>query len=175
MMGRALLIVGAMATIGFAATAVVGYTLAGPTDAEVPLHLLVGLASSLLLLFSHCWIMFYLIGTGKAIKEAVQEHGLDTALIEATKRFKNRSYPSLMLAMTLGMATFILGGGVVPGAVPSWIHHALFYATLLVQGRALWLEKQVLEENEILMADIDRRLASGSPAKTARPASANAG
>jgi MFS family permease len=172
MMGRALLIIGAMATLGFVATAVIGYTLADPADAEVPLHLLVGLASSLLLLFSHCWIMFYLIGTGKAIKEAVQEHGLDKALIEDTKRFKNKSYPSLMLAMILGMATFILGGGVVPGALPSWIHHALFYATLLVQGRALWFEKQVLEENERLIADIDRRLASTPPLRPAIPENA---
>jgi hypothetical protein len=66
MMGRALLIVGFMATLGVVATAVLGYLLNAPADPEMPRHVLVGLASSLLLLFSHCWIMFYLIGTGKA-------------------------------------------------------------------------------------------------------------
>ena len=91
MMGRALLIVGAMATLGLLASAVVGYLLAGATDANMPLHVLISLAASLLLLFSHCWIMFYLIGTGKAIKEAVNENGLEPALIEETKRFKNAS------------------------------------------------------------------------------------
>jgi hypothetical protein len=119
MMGRALLIVGAMSTLGVIAAAVAGYTLHGPTDANMPLHVLIGLASSLLLLFSHCWIMFYLIGTGKAIKDAVRENGLDPAIIEETKRFKNESYPWLMLAMGLVMATFILGGGVATGSVPS--------------------------------------------------------
>src|SRR3954469_17990722 len=112
MMGRALLIVGALATLGVIAAAVVGYTLHGPMDDHMPRHVLIGLASSLLLLFSHCWIMFYLIGTGKAIKDAVKERGLDPAFIEETKRFKNQSYPWLMLAMGLVMATFILGGGV---------------------------------------------------------------
>lgn len=159
MMGRALLIVGAMATLGFIASAVLGYTLAAPTDADMPLHVLVGLASCLLLLFSHCWIMFYLIGTGKAIKEAVNENGLPPSLIEDTKRFKNASYPSLMLAMTLAIATFVLGGGVATGAMPSWIHHVLFYVTVLVQVRALWIENRVLVENERLMADINSRLA----------------
>ena len=164
MMGRALLIVGAMATLGLLATAVLGYGLEGPTGRQVgpemSRHVLVALASSLLLLFSHCWIMFYLIGTGKAIKEAVAEHSLEPALIEETKRFKNRSYPSLMLAMALAMATFILGGGAATNSLPAWIHHGLFWATLLVQGRALLIEKEVLEQNEKLMADIDRRVSS---------------
>jgi 4-hydroxybenzoate polyprenyltransferase len=160
MMGRALLIVGAMATLGVVASAVLGYLLSAPTDPDMPLHVLVGLASSLLLLFSHCWIMFYLIGTGKAIKDAVRDHGLDAALAEETKRFKNASYPWLMLAMGLVMATFILGGGVATGSVPSWVHHVLFYVAVLAQGYTLWIEQRVLADNERLMADVDRLLAA---------------
>jgi hypothetical protein len=170
MMGRALLIVGLMATLGVIASAAMGYLLSSPADAGMPRHVLVGLASSLLLLFSHCWIMFYLIGTGKAIKEAVKENGLEQevadVIIEETKRFKNESYPSLMLAMGLVMATFILGGGVATGSVPTWIHHALFYAAVLVQAYSLRIEWRVLGENERLMVDVDRRLATAaSPAR----------
>ena len=162
MMGRALLIVGFMATLGVIASAVLGYLLHSPTDVDMPRHVLVGLASSLLLLFSHCWIMFYLIGTGKAIKEAVKENGLEQGIVEETKRFKNASYPSMMLAMGLVMATFILGGGVATGSVPSWVHHALFYAAVLVQVYSLRIEWRVLGENERLMADVDRRLATAA-------------
>lgn len=167
MMGRALLIVGVMATLGLIASAVFGYLLEGPPGPRMQLHILVSLASSLLLLFSHCWIMFYLIGTGKAIKDAVKEYGLEQALVEETKRFKNVSYPSLMLAMTLAIATFVLGGGAAMQALPSWIHHALFFATLVVQVRALWLENRVLVDNEKLMAGINRRLAA-MPAENAK-------
>ena len=159
MMGRALLIVGAMATIGLAATAVLGYMLTSMVGPEMSRQVLVALASCLLLLFSHCWIMFYLIGTGKAIKEAVNEHRLDPNLIEETKRYKNRSYPPLMLAMALAMATFILGGGAATGTLPVWVHHVLFWAALAAQARTLWIEKAVLDANEKLMADIDRKLA----------------
>lgn len=159
MMGRALLIVGAMATIGLAATAVLGYMLTSMVGPEMSRHVLVALASCLLLLFSHCWIMFYLIGTGKAIKEAVNEHKLDPNLIEETKKYKNRSYPPLMLAMGLAMATFILGGGAATGTLPVWIHHVLFWAALAAQVRTLWIEKTVLDANEKLMADIERKLA----------------
>ena len=165
MMGRALLVVGFVATLGVAATAVLGYYLASPGDALMRFHVLVALASVLLLLFSHCWIMFYLIGTGKAIKEAVLAHGLGAegaAAIEETKRFKNESYPALLLAIGLAMATFILGGGASTGALPTLIHHALFYATLAAQLRALYLEKRALDDNERLMARLDRTLAAGA-------------
>jgi hypothetical protein len=167
MMGRALLIIGLMATLGLIATGALGYSLHGPLDEHLRYHVLVALAASLLLLFAHCWIMFYLIGTGRAIKDAVNENRLDPNYIEETKRFKNQSYPMLMLAIGLAMATFILGGAVATGSL-AWLHHILFYATLLAQLRALQLEWRVLTENERLMTDINRRLA-GSPAPSSVP------
>ena len=166
MMGRALLIVGWLATLGLVANAVLGYLLGSTLPSLTP-HLLLGLVACLLLLFSHSWVMFYLIGTGKAIKDAVRDHGLDPAFAEETKRFKNASYPWLMLAMALVMATFILGGGVATGFVPSWVHHVLFYAAIPAQGYALWIERRILGDNERLMADVDRRLvaAAASPVR----------
>lgn len=131
------------------ATAVMGYRIgAGGTFGA---HLLMALLASLLLLFSHCWIMFYLIGTGKAIKVAVGEHKLDRAVVEETKELKNRSYPSLMLAMALVMVTFIIGGGVATRVIPSWVHAGLFFVTTVVQVRVLLLEQRVLLDNERLM------------------------
>jgi hypothetical protein len=175
MMGRALLIVGVMATLGLIASAILGYGLHGPLGPDMQRHVLVALASCLLLLFSHCWIMFYLIGTGKAIKDAVKEFGLEQKLVEDTKRFKNVSYPWLMLAMGTAMATFILGGGAATGSLPPWLHHILFYATLLAQARALQLEARVLVENESLMADVDRRLAVLGGGAAPGPARSGAG
>ena len=159
MMGRALLIVGWMATLGFVANGVVGYRV-HDLEQGMRLHVLLGLASSLLLLFSHCWIMFYLIGTGRAIKDAVRESGLPGELVERTKAFKSRSSPALMLALLLAMATFILGGGVYTGAVPTWVHHGLFWVTAAVQVWALRVEQQVLGENDRLMVEVDRRVAA---------------
>ena len=43
--------------------------------------------------------------------------------------------------------------------LPSWVHHLLFWAALAAQARTLWIEKGVLDANERLMAEIDRRLA----------------
>ena len=157
MMGRALLVVGWLATLTFVAAGVVGYVVGGWEGGD--LHVLLGLVASLLLLFSHTWIMFYLIGTGKAIKAAVAEHDLPAEWIERTREFKNRSYPALMLAMVLVMATFILGGGVERRVLPGWIHHALFYLALAAQLRALWREHAVLGANQRLLDEAEERLA----------------
>ena len=158
MMGRALLTIGWTATVGFVASGWVGYRIDGAETFN--LHLLLGLAAAFLLLFSHCWIMFYLIGTGKAVKEAVADHGLDAGYVEETKRLKGDSYPAMMLAIALAMATFILGGGVSTGVLPGWVHWGLFYATLVAQLRALLIEGRVLAANRRLMARVEAGIPS---------------
>jgi len=154
-MGRALLMVGWLATAGLVVSGWLGYSVEDGASFEI--HVLLGLASALLLLFSHSWIMFYLIGTGKAIKEAVARGGLESHYVEETKDLKNLSYPVLMLATGLAMATFIVGGGVATRVIPAWIHHLLFWLTLAVQLRALVREGQVLERNRRLMLEVDRK------------------
>lgn len=157
-MGRALIILGWISTIGFLSTGVIGWLAPGYTS--IGLHILAALLTSLLLLFSHCWIMFYLIGTGKALRLAVEEHQLDQSIVEETKRFKNESYPWLMAAMGLAMATFILGGGVPTGAIPKWVHQGLFLATLTVQIKAVVVEQLVLTQNRRLIRQTENKIST---------------
>ncbi len=159
MMGRSLLVVGWLGTALLLITAVLGFRLEG-ADSLAP-HLLGGLVACLLVLFSHSWILFYLVGTGKAIKEAVAEHGLDAELVERTKQFKALSYPWLMTATLLTMAAFILGGGVATRVLPVWIHHGLFWIALAAQLRALAREHEALGGNERLLAEVRRLVAGG--------------
>jgi hypothetical protein len=155
-MGRALLIVGWLGTAGWLASGWLGYSMASKNDLSH--HMLFALISSFLILFSHCWILFYLVGTGKAVKDAVKEHGLEPELIDETRTFKNRSNPWMMIAMLVVMATFIVGGGVQTGAVGSWVHWTLAYLSIGVQLRTLVIEHQVLASNEKLLRGLDQRL-----------------
>lgn len=167
MMGRALLIVGALATLGLAASGVLGYLMPWPPEAaaelsgvseEMSRHILVGLGASLLLLFSHCWILIYLLGTGRVVRQAVRQRGLEPELAERTRRFRKSSYSLLLLAMALSLATFVTGTGITTGAVPGWLHPVLFYAALVVQIPTLAIERRALDDTELLIADVDRRL-----------------
>lgn len=156
LMGRALLILGWLATAGLLMTGLLGFQVSRETG--VGTHLLAALFSSLMILFSHSWIMFYLIGTGKAVKTAVAEHGLDDGYAAQTIEFKNRCYPWLMTAMGAVMVAFILGGGVATRVIPPWIHSALFAIALGIQIRSLVLEGEVLLANDRLMREIDQRI-----------------
>lgn len=160
-LGRGLLFVGVLAGLGFAATAVLGYPLSGNTDPGMQRHILVGLASTLLLLFSHCWILLYLIATGRVIRQT------EPAQAGAARRFKIRCFPVLALAVALAVATFVLGAGAYTDQVAAWMHHALFFATLVAQGLALWIEGKVLDDNEQLLGAIGEQLGERlEPART---------
>ncbi len=154
MMGRTLLVLGWLAAIGLLVAAGFGYQAEAGGAAMTP-HILIAFFSSLLLLFAHSWVMFFLIGTGKAIREAVGRLRLDEQIIEETKRYKNESYPWIMAALGTVIATFVLGGGAYAEAIPSWIHHGLFWLTAAVQFKTLVIEGRVLLENDRLMARID--------------------
>jgi len=170
-MGRALLILGVLATVGLAAAAALGYALHGTADAAVPRHVLVALGSSLILLFSHCWILLYLLATGRAIAEVVREHGVEPSVLGTARGFQKRVAPPLLLATAFAIATLVLGGGVLAGTRTALVHHALFWITLAVQLWALWVERRVLGENERLLADLDRRLTAASSVSPASPTS----
>jgi hypothetical protein len=110
-------------------------------------HMLLGLFMTTLMILLQCLIFGFFIGSGKSIKRVVQDNGLSPDWIQKTKDYKNRSYPALMLALLASAAAGIIGGGVLTGAVPVWIHQLLVWAALLLNARSLWLSYKVIVEN----------------------------
>lgn len=110
-------------------------------------HILLGLFTATLIILLQCLIFGFFIGSGKSMKQKVQEYGLSQDWIQKTKDYKNRSYPALMLAILVSAAAAILGGGVSSGAMPVGFHHALVWAALLLNVRSLWISYKVVVEN----------------------------
>ena len=166
-MGRALLAVGVIATLGLIATAVLGYRLPGPADPAMPRHVLAALVASLLLVFSHCWILLYLIATGRAVRQAVREYDVEALVDGEARRLRRKVLPWLLLAVGTALGTFVLGAAVITGAAAAVVHHVLFYVTLGMQAVALWIESRVLAANERLLGEIDQRLGTSPTPRTA--------
>jgi hypothetical protein len=161
MMGRSLLVVGVLGTAGLAAAGALGYGLASPGDAGMPRHIIVALAAILMLMFSHCWILLYLLGTGKVIRQELRGAARETAepaALPASRRTRRLAYAALALAALLALAEFLLGGAVAANAAPHVLHHVFFWAALAAQGIALWSEGRALAANESLLGEIDGRL-----------------
>lgn len=165
MMERSMLIVGVLATLGVVASAALGYAIAAPQETAMQTHVLVALAATLLAVFSHSWILLYLIGTGRAVQGAIRRESLDPELGRRVRRLKSFAYPCVLLAMAGMLAVFALGAASTANYVPARHHHLAFYAALVVQAVALWTEARILRENERLLLDVDGRLAgAASPA-----------
>lgn len=157
-MGRALLVLGVLGTAGLVAVAALGYGLGRAADAQVRQHVLLGLAASLLLIFSHTWIVLYMLTTGKVIAQVVRERGYPAELLEQARRLRLRVIPWLLAALTAVAVTFLTGSAVLSGVVRPAVHQALFFLALVLQVAAMVAERRVLAEHERLAADLGRRI-----------------
>ena len=165
-MGRSLWFLGALATAGVAVAAGLGYGLHSPADPGMPRHVITALASLVLLMLSHGWILLYLLGTGKVIRDAVREGELDLAFLAESRRLRRLCYPMILLAAALVLATFLAGGVVAAKGAPPWVHHALFWGAIAVQAGALGIEWRGLAANERLLVEVDRSLVAVSAVAT---------
>jgi hypothetical protein len=169
MMRRVLLILGALGTAGLIAAAGLGYSAPGTGEMRMRAHVLSSLAATLVVLFSHTWIVLYLLATGRVMSQAVREHGMDEEhrsgqgrpageLLDRARRLRLAALPWLLAALAGVVVTFLLGGAAFGGPGWSRLHHALFYVTLALQIVAMRAELRVLAGHDALGVELARRL-----------------
>ena len=144
-MAQFLLITTLLSIAGLIATSIMGFM---ATPGHVATHILVALITSILGLFSQSMTMFFFIGTGKEIKEKSNEN---PDAVRKTRAFKSQVFPAAMYAIGALMVTFIMGGGVGSGKTPRWLHDALATVTLVLYGRAYYVQLRAMDENAKLM------------------------
>ena len=144
-MAQFLLITTLFSIAGLIATAVMGFT---ASPGHIAQHIFFALGTVVLGLFSQSMTMFFFIGTGKEIKDAAKH---DAQVVQRTKAFKARVFPAAFYAMLVLMVTFIMGGGVASGKTPKWLHLGLSIASVIMYGRAYWVQLQAMQENAGLM------------------------
>jgi hypothetical protein len=142
---QALLVSTLITIAGLIVTIVMGFR---ATPAHVANHILIALVTVVVGLFSQSMTMFFFIGTGKELKEKSSQ---DQDVVARTKAFKSRVFPAAMWAMTAIMITFITGGGVGLGKTPIWLHDTLAAISIVMFGRAYWIQIRAMHENATLM------------------------
>ncbi len=157
MMGRAFLIIGALATLGLIATGAQGYLVRGSGETGLMQHVFAALGACLAQLFAHCWILVYLWMTGRALRQEVAAQGLEASVLAPLEQTRAFAQPWILLAVVLGLGSFVLGGAVASGWAKAWMHHVLAGPAVVAQGWALWQESRVLRASQALIEEIDRR------------------
>ena len=127
-MTAALITVLALGIGGLGYSAIIGFMADAPND--IGQHATVAIFFTFITLLAYSMTMFYLIGKGKAIREALADGGLPSDLYEKMAAARAPVFGIGSLAMALTMLTAILGGGVDTEVLPIGVHSVASIAML---------------------------------------------
>ena len=141
---------------GLAYTAILGFTSA--SSADIFLHTSLGIFSTLLTLLAHSMTMFYLIGKGKAVREAATEGNLSPEFYAVVARVRRPVFSIATVAMGITMVAAILGGGVDTGSIPPIVHSTLAVLAIVSNIVALRTEVVAMMSSARVVAEVDQLL-----------------
>jgi hypothetical protein len=130
---------------------------AGSRDV-LPLHISIGIFSTMICLFAHSMMMFYFLGKGKAVREAAAEGGLSSEFENRIKRARKPIFSIGLYAMLLTMVTGLMGASVDTGILPSGIHGVMAYSCLALNLFALRVEIGALAESNRVVEEVNHLL-----------------
>lgn len=155
-MSAALITASVLSLAGLLASFALGYVAAAPQ--EILRHATFAIFVTLMTLLAHSMTMFYLIGKGRAIRDAVAEGGLATDAAARVSALRGPVFKLATLAMASTMLTAIVGGGVDTGVVPAGVHAVLGMLAIAVGAAALRAIVHALNESSRIVDEVNRDL-----------------
>jgi hypothetical protein len=154
-MAQALLTSVGIGVVGLVTTAVFGLQ-----ATDLSRHITFGIFSSLITLLAHSMMMFYFIGKGRAVKDAMTEGGLTGDFYRRIAAVRKPVFSIGTLAMVVTMIAAILGGGVDTGVLPPMVHAAIAYGAVAFNLAALKIEIDALGSSSRIVDEVNRLLGS---------------
>src|SRR5215467_1898595 len=152
-MAQALLSAVGIGLVGLVATAVFGLW-----GLDVSRHISFGIFSTLVILLAHSMMMFYLIGKGKAVKDAMAEHGVTGDYYRRIAAARKPVFSVGTFAMAATMVAAILGASVDTGKLPPIVHAMLAYGAIACNLAALKIEIDALSASARVVDEVNRQL-----------------
>ncbi len=152
-MAQALLSAVGIGFVGLIATAVFGLL-----GTNISRHISFGIFSTLVILLAHSMMMFYLIGKGKAVKDAMVEHGMTGDYYRRIAAVRKPVFSIGTFAMAATMVAAILGASVDTGKLPPIIHGMLAYGAIACNLAALKIEIDALSASARVVDEVNRQL-----------------
>jgi len=152
-MAQALLSAVCIGLVGLVATAIFGFL-----GTNVSRHISFGIFSTLIILLAHSMMMFYLIGKGKAVKDAMAEHGVTGDYYRRIAAVRKPVFSVGTFAMAATMIAAILGASVDTGKLPPIVHGMLAYGAIACNLAALKIEIDALSASARVVDEVNRQL-----------------
>jgi hypothetical protein len=132
----------------------------GVTGGDVGRHISFGFFSAMLLLLAHSMMMFYLIGKGKAVKDAMAEGGLTGDHYRRIAAARKPVFGAGTLAMVVTMIAAILGASVDTRVLPPIVHATLAYGAIVCNIAAIKVEVAALAASSRIVDEVNHLLGS---------------
>ena len=147
-------------SVGIGLVGLVVTAASGLTGADLSRHIAFGFFSSLVTLLAHSMMMFYFIGKGKAVKDAMAEGQLTGDYHRRIAVARKPVFSIGTIAMGATMAAAILGGGVDTDVLPPMVHATIAYGAIAANLAALKVELDALGESGRIVDEVNRLLGS---------------
>jgi hypothetical protein len=147
-------------SVGIGVVGLVTTTVLGLQATDVSRHIAFGIFSSLITLLAHSMMMFYFIGKGRAVKDAMTEGGLSGDFYRRIAALRKPVFSIGTLAMVVTMIAAILGGGVDTGVLPPMVHATIAYGAVACNLAALKIEVDALGSSSRIVDEVNRLLGS---------------
>jgi hypothetical protein len=135
-------------------------TIFGLRGGDVSRHVLFGIFSTLVILLAHSMMMFYLIGKGKAVKDAMTESSVTGDYYRRIAAARKPVFSIGTIAMGATMVTAILGASVDTGVMPAVVHGMIAYGAIACNLAALKIEVDALLVSARVVDEVNRLLES---------------
>ena len=116
----------------------------GLRGTDISRHISFGIFSTMITLLAHSMMMFYLIGKGKAVKDAMAEHSVAGDYYRRIALARKPVFSIATLAMVVTMVTAIIGASVDTGVLPPMVHAMIAYGAIACNLAAAKIEIDAL-------------------------------
>jgi hypothetical protein len=155
LLAQALLTAVCIGFAGLVTTAVFGIR-----GTDITRHISYGIFSTLITLLAHSMMLFYLIGKGKAVKDAMAEHAVAGDYYRRIAAARKPVFGVATVAMGATIVAAILGASVDTGVLPSTVHATIAYAAIVCNLAALKVELSALTASSQIVDEVNRHLGS---------------
>ena len=145
-------------TIGVAG--LVTTVVVGLRGTDVSRHISYGIFSTMVTLLAHSMMMFYLIGKGKAVKDAMKEHGITGDHYRRIGAARKPVFSIGVLAMAVTMVAAIMGASVDTGVLPPIVHGTIAYTAIAANLAAIKTEIAALALASRIVDEVNRLVRS---------------
>jgi len=149
-----------LSAVGIGLVGLIATTFFGLRGNDISRHITFGIFSTLVMLLAHSMMMFYLIGKGKAVKDAMAEHRVTGDYYRRIAAARKPVFSIGTLAMAATMVTGILGASVDTGVMPAIVHGMIAYGAIACNLVAIKIEVDALLASSRIVDEVNQLLGS---------------